>query len=780
MKHAQYINPAAYNFTPVEKQAVRVIDTVKGLMRFWPYFLASIVICLVSAHFFLKSEQPVYTVYAKILINDDSAGSTVKPENQPLSGSKNVEDEIAILQSRTIMEQVVNQLGLATSYYLVSDFKLVDIYSTAPVKLSLVSTSSQHSLPYIEVVVRDKDTYLLKQGNSQTPVSFNAKVKNDWGSWKLTKTDDLDQFIGQTIRIYKGDAEAVTDHYLFRFNAMMQTEQSAIVHLSVQETLPERGADVLNEVINTYNLVSIDYKNKVNQSTLRFLNDRLDAITVELNTIEKRIENYKSSRGITDLSAESQVYLDNVKSNDSQLNEVNVQLEVINEIQKYINSPVSDGNAPAITGISDPGLVSLVDQLIRMESQRERLLSNTPEKNPLFIPINRQITTTKNAIRENIKGIKRSFLATRNQLRQYNRNVESSIKKLPGQEREYINIKRQQGIKEELYIFLLQKREESGMNNASKLLESRIVDAAHYGAPETHSANFTYALAFIFGFIFPGSVLLARQALSNKVVNAHEIELTVHAPMIGELSYQKVLPAMLEAQGSRTMIAEQFRILRTKLSHINGRAGNGKVTLLTSGIPGEGKSMICRNLGAVMAAAGRKTVIVDADLRKPQLAKALQLTGKLGLSDYLAGAAFKEQIIQASNFHPELFVISAGSESENPSEQLEKPAMEELIAWLRLYFDEVLIDTPPVELVTDALILTKYSDATLYVLRQNYTYKSQLKSINQLWLEGTFNNLQILFNGVMNGDGYTYARKYGPQYYTGSTRKYRLPKFKSN
>jgi capsular exopolysaccharide synthesis family protein len=196
--------------------------------------------------------------------------------------------------------------------------------------------------------------------------------------------------------------------------------------------------------------------------------------------------------------------------------------------------------------------------------------------------------------------------------------------------------------------------------------------------------------------------------------------------------------------------------------------------MLTSGIPGEGKSMICRNLGAVMAAAGRKTVILDADLRKPQLASSLRLTDHLGLSDYLDGSAFKEQIVQPSNFHPNLFVISAGSSNENPSEKLEKPAMEDLIAWLRQYFDEILVDTPPVELVTDALILSKYSDSTLFILRQNYTHKSQLRSINKLTYSGSLNNLYVVFNGVTSGEGLAYSKKYGAQYYAGDHKRVKL------
>ncbi len=760
--------------------AENIQDKLRAYLRYWPLFLVSVGICLGLGYLFLQSAIPVYTIYAKILINDENTGQNVKQESQPFSNLKKVDDEIEILKSRTIMDKVVNDLQLWTQYHLVGELKPTDLYKNSPVKFTLIGSAQGIGNQSIEITIQDEKTFLLKQAHSVSTYNFGRQLKNEWGSWKLEPTEQLRKYIGHTIRISVSDPREVTSRYLLAFNALSQAQQSAVVQLSIKETVPERGTDLINSAIRAYNMASIEYKNKVNHSTLNFLNDRLDSITSELNYVEKKVEKYKSSRGITDLSAESQYYLENVKSNDLRLNEVNVQLQIINEIQKYINSPVSDGNAPATAGISDPGLISLVDQLIRLESQRDKLLSNTPERNPVFVPLNRQISTTKSAIRENIKGIKRSFIATRNQLQKYNNSFEASIKKLPGQEREFITIKRQQSIKEELYIFLLQKREEAGVTNASKLLDSRIIDQAHFGPPESRNANFTYALSVIFGLVFPAGLIFAKGALNNKVSSVKEIETRVFAPVLGELSFQKSLLPISTSEGSRTMMSEQFRTLRTKLNYINGKSGNGKVTLLTSGMPGEGKSMISRNLGAVMAAAGRKTVIIDADFRKPQLAAALNLPNDVGLSNYLSGTAFKEQIVQASMVHAQLFVISTGSEIINPSELLEKPALSDLFEWLRLYFDEIIIDTPPVQLVTDALILAAFSDTNLYVMRENHTYKSQFKYINQLCQDGQLKNLHIVFNGVSSGGGYHYASKYANQYYTTDRPKFPLSLLRKN
>ncbi|MDB5009861.1 MAG: capsular biosynthesis protein, partial [Mucilaginibacter sp.] len=358
------------------------------------------------------------------------------------------------------------------------------------------------------------------------------------------------------------------------------------------------------------------------------------------------------------------------------------------------------------------------------------------------------------------------LITTRNQLNKYGSGFESSIKKLPGKEREYISIKRQQSIKEGLYMYLLQKREEVSLNNASKLVGSRVIDAAHYDAPESRNTSFTYALAFILGIILPSGVVFAKNTLNNKVINVQQIEGAVYAPILGELSYQKNMTTIKMLNSSKTMISEQFRILRTNLQNINGKTRDGKVTLLTSGMPGEGKSMITSNLGIVMSAAGRKTVIIDADFRKSSIAKSFNLTGEIGLSDYLNGKEFKDNIIQPSPIYPDLYIISTGSQPDNPSELLEKVEMEELIDWLRFHFDEILLDTPPVKLVADAMILSKFSDVNLYVIRYGYTYKSELKYLNHLYRDQKLKNLNVIFNGVVPQSQYGYSKEYAYQYYT--------------
>ncbi|MDB5012688.1 MAG: hypothetical protein JWQ25_890, partial [Daejeonella sp.] len=386
--------------------------------------------------------------------------------------------------------------------------------------------------------------------------------------------------------------------------------------------------------------------------------------------------------------------------------------------------------------------------------------------NPVFIPLNKQISSVKRTILENIGSIKRSLSGTRNQLEGFNNQWEASIKQVPGQEREFISIKRQQSIKEELYIYLLQKREEAVVNHASKLNGSRIIEEAYYGAPVTRNTAYTYALSFILGLLIPGGIIFGKDLLNNRITSSKEIESLIQVPVIGELVFEHSARPIVMLDGSRTMIAEQFRILRTNLNYTYDEKQSGKVTLLTSGMSGEGKSFVTRNLGAAFAVAGRKSVILELDFRNPGIANFFDLSGKIGISAYLNGEASIAQIIQKSTIHPDLYIISTGLLPTNPSELLEKPEMTTLIAWLRLHFDEILIDTPPVKLVADAMILAKYSHTVLYVMRQAFTYKSDLNYLRQLYQRQKFNNLHVVFNCVAMTGKYGYRYENLSQYYT--------------
>ena len=741
-------------------------DKLAKYFYYWPYFLLCVVLCLSGAFLFLRTAVPVYTVKAKLLIKSEKNEiTTAKGESTSPNGETVIENEIEILRSRSLMQQVVNDLRLWVNYTRIGKINSQDLYGASPVQFELLSPTDHLGWQSFEIEIKNNHSFILKQPNSKTLVPFSSELNSSFGSWMLKPTENLNNYIGNTIHITLSPPSAVADDFVGRIYAYLSNDQASIVDLQIAETVPERGADVLNQLIIAYDHAAIADKNKVTESTLKFIDERLTSVGAELNGFEKSVESYKSTRGLTDISSDSKVFLENVKENDNRLNELKVQLQVYDQIQRYIKSPRVTGSAPATIGITDPNLVDLINKLIGLQLEKDKLLATIPEMNPVFIPINKQITSVKRTILENIKGIKRSLSGTKGQLEGFNTKYEASIKQVPGQEREYVSIKRQQSIKEELYIYLLQKREEAVVNHASKLNGSRTIEQAYYGAPVTKNKPFTYALACVMGLLIPGGLIFAKDVFNNRVTTANEIESLIHLPVLGELVFEKSAEPIVMLDGSRSMIAEQFRILRTNLNYTFQADKSGKVTLLTSGMPGEGKSFVSRNLGAAFAVTGRKTVILELDFRKPAIAKYFDLPSRIGISSYLIGEATIEQIIQKSDVHRDLYLISTGPIPNNPSELLEQPEMDVLMDWLRINFDEIIIDTPPMKLVADALILAKYSDAVLYVMRQAVTYKSDLNFLKQLYQRQKFENLQVVFNGVATNSKYGYKNQNPADYY---------------
>ena len=739
--------------------AFNLKEKLQTLLFHWPLFVLCITACLTLAYIHLKSAVPIYTVKAKLLIKNGANSETALSERELFKSNNMLANEIEILKSRTLMKQVVSDLQLWVNYEDVGEYKTRDLYGATPIRFRLLFPTQTLNGQTIEIKIADSSSFILKQPNSEIKIPFYKSLKNQYGTWTLETTSNLKDFIGHTIRIRLNNPESATYQYLGSVSINMSTSESTVVDLTIRDQVPERAEDILNRLIIVYNMAAVEDKNKVSESSLKFIEDRLASITGELNAVEKDVEGYKSSRGLTDISSKSQIYLDNVKTNDAKLNEVQLQLQVINEIERYINSSDNAGIAPATVGITDQVLLGLINRLMALESQKDKLLATTPEGNPIFEPINRQINSTKNSISENIKGIKSNLRVTQGQLNNFNSSFKASIREIPGQEREFISIKRQQSIKEDLYIYLLQKREEAAVSFASTVSGSRVVDPAYNIAQESVNKPYTYALAFILGLILPSGLIFARDMLNNRIVGVKEIQKIVSAPILGELSFQNSDTPLVVNNNPGTIIGEQFRALRTNLSYVHGRTNTGKVTLLTSGMSGDGKSFVACNLGMALASTGRKTVILELDFRKPAISRSFELSNKTGISSYLIGQATIDEIIQSSGKNPNLFIIGAGPQPPNPSELLEQPAMEEVLNWLRTTFDEILIDTPPVLLVTDALILSRFSDAVLYVIRQNYTYKAQLDQLKQLHREQKLQKLNIIFNGVEkqeNHYGYAY------------------------
>ncbi|WP_158828561.1 GumC family protein [Mucilaginibacter lacusdianchii] len=789
------VRPTAVSKTADNNQFADLRTVLSKYLYHWPLFILGLIIAAVGAYAYMRVVNPVYEISATILVKDEKKAPQEKaalPELEQSSSPKNAEAEIEILRSKKLISQVVNDLQLWTNYKTNEDFKTVDLYETTPFKFILLQKGADIRDKEFKVTIKDKSTYLIESMNGkQQTISFNSSTRNSLGLWMLKPTSYIDQYIGSTITVQVDDQLDVSNAYLKGLDAHLLDKTAPTIGLFVNDEVPKRGQDFLNSLIKAYNDAAYAEQKRTTKSTIDFIDNRLASLSGELNHAEKKVEGYRSSQGLTDINSQSKVYLESVQTNDNKLNEVNVQLNVIDGIERYVNSS-SNGTAPATIGITDPTLNSLVEKLSELQLKRSALLASTPEGNPMFEPINKQIVLTKSAIKEAIRGIKSSLLNSKSQLQSFNNKYESSIRDIPVQERQFVDMKRQQSIKENLYVYLLQKREELALSYASSFSDARIVDQANVGDIKWPRKSLVAVIALLAGLGIPFFIIYFRNSFNNKITSRRDIETALSVPILGELSYEEVDRSAIVVNNRHHLIGEQFRTLRTNLNYLHQLSkmkpagmqlnlekgyvsagvndhhinleGKGRVTLLTSSISKEGKSFVSTNLAASLAASGRKTVLLEMDLRKPRVSTVFELpTNHPGISEFLSYNITTDSIIQPSGKVENLDIIGCGQIPEDPSELLEKDRLVEMIADLKERYDDVVIDTPPLHLVTDAMIISRLTDVSLYIVRQGYTGKDELVFIKDVHEAEKLPNMNVVFNGIKKkkyGYGYNYDNSY--------------------
>lgn len=737
-------------------------------LAYWKWFLASFIISLIVAFIYLQYQTPIYKIQCSLLIKDEKKGlgqDAMLKELNIFSSNKVVDNEIEILKSYTLMEKVVKGLNLNTTYYYKDNFKNLELYNSSPVKVEIDTASD---LLYEEPV----KIRILNSGNIQfndLTLPAGRKVNTKYGTLniKITGQSNID-----AIEADFQPVEKVVEYYMENLNVEASSKMSTVLILNINIANQQKGKDILNRLIAEYNNAGLEDKNKVAAITLRFIEDRLKLLSGDLATVEKNVEEFKAREKITDISSESEIFLKNVQENDKQLNEVKIQQGILNNIQQYIrNKENSAGTFPATLGITDPVLLNLIQSLSELEAKRAQTIKLVKADNPLVISLDEQIRTLKSSLNENISTLQKSLNITRQQLEDQNQQMESIIRTVPGKERMLIDITRQQTIKNNLYIFLLQKREETALSYASTVSDSRTIDLARSSIkPVKPVKKNIYILFSLIGLAVPFGLIYLADLLNDKVKSRKDIEKFTKTPILGDIHFAEHNEPLVVSKLGRTVLAEQIRALRTNLSFLSP-GQNLQTILFTSSMSGEGKSFISLNLGASLALTGKKTVILELDMRKPKLHASLGISPDKGLSGYFIGKNKLNEIIIPVTGQDNYFIIPCGPIPPNPAELLIHENFRNLFKELRAQFDYIILDAPPVGLVTDAQIMADQADATLYVIRHAYTPKDRLELIEQLYEEKKFKNLNLIFNGIKEGAKYGYGPKYGYGYYMEEKKK---------
>jgi capsular exopolysaccharide synthesis family protein len=751
-----------------EQQTISLRTLVDNFIANWYWFALFVVLGIAAAWLFLRYATPTYNINAKILVQDEQKGGNIPGEEvlqqlQIFSNKSNVDNEVEILQSRSLMEQVVRNLQLNISYWQEGRVKTGERFRRVPFMAHWLNV--RDSLEEVRYIVTPLSEQKFRFGNDNMP-----DTERSWGD-----TIHLPQGIIQIdrrtyfplvkepyiIKLVSLDAAVV--NYQQKLTVSIPNKQVSTIDLQLATAIPEKGEAILNELINAYLKTSVEVKNRIADSTIAFVDNRLALVSTELSGVEKNIQQFKQANQLADLTEQAKLLIAGTGDFSRLLTEQEVKLSVVSTLEQYMNDESNNKRmVPSTLVVQDPTFIALVQKYNNFQVERERLLiSNTPS-NPLVQNIDLQLRNLRTDLQSNLASFKSGLQASIAELTGRSGQLDQKIQQVPAKERVFLDYSRQQAIKQELYLFLLKKREESAISKSSNVAVARIIDPAKSDAfPAMPKRMLTYLVCFMLGIILPAVFLYLKDLLNRRVRRKQDITAGTPVPILSEVGHTKDHDDVVVGKDTVTPIAEQFRAMRTNLQFLLSGAQD-RVILLTSSMSGEGKSFVAMNLAATLALSGKKVVLMELDLRKPKISEKLKLNNKQGFSTYVIGKTSYAQLLQPSGFHENCWVIPSGPVPPNPAELLLLDTTKQLFAELRKQFDYIVIDTAPVGLVTDAQLLGYLADVTLYLVRQGYTFKQQLLLSKELYQQGKLPRMNLVINDVKAGSGYGYG--YGYQY----------------
>jgi capsular exopolysaccharide synthesis family protein len=767
------------NRTATEVEYEEIEETTLGdifykYLPYWPFYLLLVIIGLTGAWIYLRYKQPVYQTTATLLIKDDK-NSTPASELQDafdmFGAKKNVENEIEVLQSKTLMQEVVTNLHLYAPVYIAGRVIHQSGYVRSPVIVEAKQPDSLERLNEIHFKINSKKNVVLIHDTAYQISQWQAtpygmlmfKTNPNYHAPKnyQVSVENSPDYFFSLIPVKKA-----ADQISKMVNISPSSKESTVIDLSIESTVPKEGEDILNELLKVYKEASILDKNQLAANTLKFVNARLAIVSNDLDSVENALQNFKAKNKITDISAQGQIYLQTVATNDQQISDINVQLAMLDQVEQYVKGKGDLGGiVPASIGQtdSDPILTSLLQKLSDLELQYTQMKKVVPENNPSLAAVADGIDKLKPQILDNIVSQRNNLLAAKRDLTSTSNQYGSMLTSIPEKERELLTITRQQAIKNNIYTFLLQKKEETALSFASAVADSRVLDNAQTSdSPVSPKKKLIY-LAALLGSLFLGFVIIYLKDLLNRSVQDRaDVEKYTHIPFLGEVGYEKSKTPFVISEGKRTYIAEQFRQIRTALGYLGVGADHKKI-LVTSSISGEGKSFMTINLGISLALTGKKVVILELDLRKPKLSEQFGISRRSGLSNYLIDKLTPGELVQKTTFE-NMFLIPSGPIPPNPSELISNGRLRELLKDLEEKFDYILMDTAPITPVTDANIISPMADVTLFIVRHDYTPRVLVQNLERQHKIDALKNPAIVYNGIKGRGVQRYGYGYGYGY----------------
>lgn len=771
-----------YNEIDNKSEDVNLRQQLEKYIVHWRWFLLSVVICLIAVFLYLRYATPIYEATTAILVKDEKKGGMLSElsafSDLGIGGGSvnNVDNEIEILRSRTIVESTVKRLNLNIN--LVAEGSVVDrdIYQDSPIRVNFISKTllfndAKSVLRYNSLTANtfeltneiDSENVILA---AKKVFNYGEKIPTSLGIMVIDKTINIVAKTSvhyKSIKISLNPIESIAESYKGRINVEPISKTSSVVNISITDPVQKRAEVFLDNMIQIYNQDAAQDKNFISENTSQFIAGRLALITKELDGVEQDVESFKKANRLTDIESEAKLFIEGSSEYDRKGVDTEIQLNVVSSLLDFIKKSTNSDLLPTnlITDNGDTsGLITSYNQMVL---DRNRILKSATTENPSVIKLDQQISSLKSNMAASLKRLQANLQIQNRDIQNQENLLNSKIGKIPVQERQFRVIARQQKVKEELYLYLLQKREETAISLAATEPNARVIDMAKAGKfPVSPKKKIIYLAGILIGLLIPFGFIYVNDLLDTKIKSKLDLEGKTQIPFIGDIPTSNDIGELIKSE-SRTSSAEAIRIVRTNLEFMLNKVPEGiaKTLFVTSTFSSEGKTFISVNLAATFALSGRRVLLIGMDIRNPKFAEYIDVP-PLGLTNYLSSSEnnIDDYIVKHPGYE-NFFILPSGVVPPNPAELLMSKKVDQLFEKLKKEYDYIIVDTAPVSLVTDTLLVAKNADTFVYVMRANVLEKRMLSIANTFYRENKLPNMCILLNDTDSTKGYGYGYGYG-------------------
>jgi tyrosine-protein kinase Etk/Wzc len=724
----------------------------------WLWFTLSVIIALSVAILYLQYKQDMYVVNARVLINDPQSSSSLGKQGSALmdlgglmGGSSSVDNEAEILKTPDLVAEVVQELKLNIVYSQRSNFLVRELYR-APFLLSIDKSQDTIKAVSLDLTILPGNRVRVSSKTFNRDLAWNESFNlPEVGLLRLVPVPGMLLKKDLVYNVEVASVDVTVIDLMNRMSVGVSNKQVTIIDLSLNHPVQKKGEEILSAIIEKYKATNLEDKNATADSTYMFIKKRLNVIASELGDVENKVERFKTQNSLADMSEQGKLLVQSTGQYTADLAKAETQLSVLEELEDYLKDENKNKRVyPTALLPSDLVFSNLMSQYNSLLAERDRALMSVTEATPFVQNLNKQIDEMRGGILANVQSSKSSFTITRDKLRAQVTKAQGQIQGVPQIEKDYLQLARNQQIKQELYIFLMQKAEETAISKMSNISIAKVIAKPKAGLyPVSPSKKAAISLAIFLGLVIPLATIVIRGLLDTSISAKEDIVGATDVPVIGEISHNLTKENLVVLQDSRTAIAEQFRALRSNLSfYLKNKEQN--VILLTSSMSGEGKSFVAINLASALALLGKKVLLMEIDLRKPGLSTKLNLRNDVGFSNYIIDEKLTaaDVIKPLVNINPNLSIITSGPLPPNPIEILMNERTARLMETVKQQFDYVIMDAPPIGIVADAESVAVFADMTLYLVRQKRTQIAQLAIVDDLYQTQKINNLAIIVNDV--------------------------------